>query len=91
MVGPLLPKPIDPANGFLLICPVWPGFAINTIFYATLLWLLIPGPFVLRRHIRMRRGLCAKCGYPMSTGDVCTECGVQLPTKNRAASPLTTP
>ena len=33
--------------------PIWPGFAVNTLFYAALLWLLIPGPFVLRRFIRV--------------------------------------
>ena len=34
---------------------IWPGFAINTVFYAALLWPLICGPFALRRHIRCKR------------------------------------
>ena len=34
---------------------IWPGFAINTIFYAAILWLLVCGPFALRRHIRRKR------------------------------------
>ncbi len=42
----------------LPLIPIWPGFAINTVFYAIVLWLLIPGPFALRRLIRRRRGLC---------------------------------
>ena len=58
--------------------PIWPGFAINTGFYAATLWLLIPGPFVLRRFLRVRRGLCPKCGYPMGESSVCTECGQGL-------------
>ena len=55
--------------------PIWPGFAINTLFYAVVLWLLIPGPFALRRLIRIRRGLCPACAYPRGESDVCSECG----------------
>ena len=60
--------------------PIWPGFAINTIFYAAMLWLVIPGPFTARRMIRRRRGLCLKCGYDLrgAEHEVCPECGVQL-------------
>ena len=54
-------------------------FAFNTLFYATLLWLLIPGPFALRRFLRLRRGLCPKCAYPRGEAAVCTECGKPLP------------
>ncbi len=55
------------------------GFAVNTIVYATLLWLLILGPFALRRFIRVRRGLCPKCAYPMGEAAECSECGKPLP------------
>ena len=58
--------------------PLWPGFTINTLFYAALLWLLIPGPFALRRFLRLRRGLCPKCAYPMGESAVCSECGKPL-------------
>ena len=64
--------------------PVWPGFAINTLFFATILWLLVPGPFVLRRFLRVRRGLCPKCAYPMAESSVCTECGCGLPKRASA-------
>jgi hypothetical protein len=55
---------------------LWPGFVINTLFYAAVLWLLIPGSFVLR-------GRCPKCGYdlrgqPSEDGagaGGCPECG----------------
>ena len=59
--------------------PTWPGFAINTLFYAMVLWSLIRGPFALRRFLRLRRGLCPKCAYPMGESSVCTECGGSLP------------
>ncbi len=57
--------------------PVWPGFAINSIFYGAILWPLIGGPFVLRRHIRRKRGLCVTCGYDLRHADhaACPECG----------------
>ncbi len=59
--------------------PIWPSFAINTIFYAALIWILTLGPFTARRMIRRKRGLCAKCGYDLrgasGGGDVCPECG----------------
>ncbi len=59
--------------------PIWPGFAINTIFYAAVLWLLIAVPFALRRRLRVQRGLCEKCAYPIGSSPVCTECGGTLP------------
>jgi hypothetical protein len=55
--------------------PIWPGFAINTLFYAAILWLLFAAPFALRRMRRIKRGLCPACAYPVGTSAVCTECG----------------
>ena len=43
------------------------------------LWLLIPGPFALRRFLRTRRGLCPRCAYPVGESAVCSECGRELP------------
>lgn len=57
--------------------PIWPGFAINTIFYSAILWLLILAPFTARQMIRRKRGRCIKCGYDLrgrSEGG-CSECG----------------
>ncbi len=64
--------------GFVPLRPIWPGFAVNTIFYAAILWPLICGPVALRRFLRVRRGLCPKCAYPMGESSVCTECGGAL-------------
>ena len=63
--------------------PIWPGFAINTIFYAAIfviLWLLALGPFTARRFIRRKRGHCIKCGYDLrhAEHEVCPECGVEV-------------
>jgi hypothetical protein len=75
--------------------PIWPGFAINTVFYAAILWLLFAAPFALRKWRRIRRGMCAKCGYdlrgsphpsplPVGVGvPVCPECGTRLPSPSR--------
>ena len=51
------------------------GFMVNTLLYATVLWLLIPGPFALRRLIRVKRGCCPTCGYPKGESAICSECG----------------
>ncbi len=64
---------------FLLpLRPIWTSFAVNTFFYAAVLWLLIPGPFALHRLIRRRRGLCLACGYDLrhAEHEACPECGV---------------
>ena len=60
------------------------SFAVRTLFYSALLWLLILGPFTLRRFLRVRRGRCAKCGYPIGESGVCSECGTELPRRARA-------
>jgi len=62
----------------LPIDPIWPGFAINTVFYAVILWLIFAAPLALRRRRRTKRGLCPKCAYdlrgtPQATA--CPECG----------------
>ncbi len=53
------------------------GFAVNTLFYAALLWLPF-APFALRRLIRQRRGLCPACAYDLRHAEhkACPECGV---------------
>ncbi len=77
---PLMPDPPSAPRHFasmrwLPMHPIWPGFAINTVFYAAILWLLLAAPFALRRRSRIKRGLCPACGYQVGTSPVCTECG----------------
>ena len=68
---------LDFGDEVLPLIPIWPGFAINMIFYATILWLLTLGPFTTRRMIRRQRGRCIKCGYDLSHAEheACPECG----------------
>ncbi len=56
---------------------LWPGFAINSVFYGVILWLLWSAPFTTRRLIRKQRGRCIKCGYDLrhAEHEVCPECG----------------
>jgi hypothetical protein len=69
----------------LPIRPIWPGFAINTLFYAAILWLLLALPGALRRWRRIKRGLCPACAYPVGASALCTECG--KPVNPRKAEP----
>ena len=69
--------------GLLPLRPILPGFAINTIFYAAILWILMLGPVTARRMIRRKRGRCIKCGYDLrgtsgGGGEVCPECGATI-------------
>jgi hypothetical protein len=61
--------------------PLWPGFAINTIFYAAVLALVFFVPRKVRRFVRVRRGRCPACAYPVGSSPVCTECGAALPAR----------
>ena len=69
---------VDPGQAFP-IRPIWPGFVVNTIFYALVLWgilAVVTGvPQRYLRHRRIKRGLCPACAYPIGTSEVCTECG----------------
>jgi hypothetical protein len=57
----------------------WP-VAINTVFYAAILWVLFAA-LGIRRWRRIRRGQCPACAYPVGSSDVCTECGAELKQK----------
>ncbi len=57
--------------------PIWPGFVVNTVFYAAILWLVIRGHIAMQRHRRRKRGLCVTCGYDLrgNLTQGCPECG----------------
>ncbi len=61
----------------LPLYPQWGGLAVNTAFYSAIFWLAVPGPKLLRRLMRRRRGLCPMCGYDLAHHhhEICPECG----------------
>jgi hypothetical protein len=62
----------------LPVRPLWAGFAVNTLCYVGGAWVIAVGPSAIRRMVRRRRGLCAKCGYDLdglaAAPDGCTVC-----------------
>ena len=84
LFGIKVPKGKDaygrPRTVLLPLHPIWPGLAIDTVFYAAILWLLTLGPSTARRMIRRKRGHRIKCGYSLVglTSDKCPECGQEL-------------
>jgi hypothetical protein len=57
--------------------PHYPGLILNTALFASLLALLLSTPPALRRHHRLRRGHCPRCGYDVQGNYAapCPECG----------------
>jgi len=55
--------------------PIPLGFIINSVFYGTFLWLPFMGFVVMKRRRRIKRGLCAQCGYDLTGVATCPECG----------------
>ncbi len=76
----LLPWPRGGARlpKVLPLRPIWRGFAINTFFYAAIVWVLWSSPLAARRVSRRKRGRCIQCGYDLrgAEHEVCPECGV---------------
>jgi hypothetical protein len=75
---PLEPRDMYLSNPRVLpLRPIWPNFAINTIFYAAIVWFMFFAPGAIRKRVRRKRGQCAACGYSLrgTAGDVCSECG----------------
>ncbi|UCD74193.1 MAG: hypothetical protein JSV91_10430 [Phycisphaerales bacterium] len=77
--GPgMLPQNPDFYSALVLPCrPMWPGFVINTLIYAAVLWLLLRGLPAVRRAVRAFNGRCTNCGYDLrgTPGTACPECG----------------
>ncbi len=65
-----------PCSKWGLPCrPLGVGFAINSIVYAAILWLLLEAYCAIRRRRRIKRGLCPACAYPVGESAMCSECG----------------
>lgn len=64
---------------YLPVAPQWPGFLINTLFYASLAWGFSTFIARLIKQSRVRRGLCPKCKYELATLPTCPECNTPAP------------
>lgn len=63
----------------LPLLPVGPGVIVNSVFYAGVLWLAWQLIIRKRSQLRLRRGECVRCRYPIVPGkDVCPECGTPV-------------
>lgn len=71
----------------LPIKPLWPGFLANSLFYASIPWLLMFGVSTLKRRRRARRGLCVQCAYPIAGLNLCPECGTATPSTTANGTP----
>lgn len=58
------------------LVPVWPGFAVCSVFWAGVVGVVWYVPGMVRGAMRRRRGLCARCGYEVRGAERCPECGV---------------
>jgi hypothetical protein len=71
--------PVGIARG-LPLKPILPGFFLNSMAYAVVLWLVFSAiPQWMRRRIEAKRGCCIHCGYDLrgkpADTDKCPECG----------------
>jgi len=55
--------------------PIEPGFTLNTLLYAVVLYIPFLGFGALKRRRRIRRGLCPACAYELAGLTTCPECG----------------
>lgn len=62
----------------LPLYPLWLGFAVNSLVWGGAMPPLILAARSVRGLVRRRRGQCVKCGYPVGTSPVCTECGREV-------------
>jgi len=66
----------------LPLIPMPLGFLADLAFYTAVAWLALGLPREIRRAVRRARRLCVKCGYPLSAGGACAECGSHVRTGN---------
>ena len=86
----LMPKTWTPRSGHHLVRalpyrPIWPGLAINSVFWGAAAFAVVHGPRTVRAALRRRRGLCPACAYPVGASPVCTECGAVVTARPQTA------
>lgn len=62
----------------LPLTPIWPGLALDSVFWGAAALAVVHGPRTVRAALRRRRGLCPACAYPVGASPVCTECGTAV-------------
>jgi hypothetical protein len=81
--GPATPIPDERLVPYM---PIWHAFVVNSLIYAGVLFLVFRGANTLRRQVRIWRGRCPNCGYPVGLSLICSECGRPLPSRARPAT-----
>jgi hypothetical protein len=81
----LVPQALQRGRWFRITCdrlpivPLFPGFLLNTLFYAVVVGAILALPLSLvplRCRLRARRGRCPKCNYDRAgLAGPCPECG----------------
>ncbi len=67
------PRALNPPIPLL---PIPLGFAVNTLFYAAILFIPFTSLGVLKRRRRVRKDLCPRCAYDLAGLTLCPECGL---------------
>lgn len=57
------------------ITPIWPQYTYNTLFWASIFFVIAFVPRLLRHYRRARRNACLHCGYTLAGLPKCPECG----------------
>lgn len=73
-----LSSPYSGSRAYLPLTPWLIGFIPNTLFWASVTWLVVGGLSRSRRRRRLRAGLCPACSYPRGRGARCSECGTAM-------------
>lgn len=66
--------------------PIWAGAIANSAIFACVAFLGMVLTSHLRRRLRIRRGRCPECRHPIGSSTECSECGISLRPRRRAAS-----
>ncbi len=70
-----LPAFLSPRRPTVPLRPLLLGYALNSCIFALISLASMTVFNVVRRRVRVRRGLCPNCGYPAGPSPQCPECG----------------